>query len=82
MLFFSCRYVAKRRNASAATAVADKRRTFATIAAAVLLGLCFALWFVQVPDTYPQWIIRGRWLIATILYLLFYVFLGLSEPEV
>ena len=82
LLFLSFRYAARRRNAGVATHVADRRKTGAAIWAAALILVCFGLWFVQMPDTYSPWLIRGRWIVATILYLLFYIFHGLSDPEV
>ncbi len=81
VLFFVFRLLATRWNTGAPTAAAERRRLAATVAAAILFCVCVVLWFASVPETAPQPIIRGRWVVATLFYLSFYTCLGLSQPE-
>jgi hypothetical protein len=79
--FFLTRGVAVSRNKSAATDVAESRRRTGWIGALVFFVVCVILSFAPFPESTPPIIVEGRWWIAALLYLLFYCFLGYSEPE-
>jgi hypothetical protein len=81
VLFFLTRGWAVSRNKVVPADVAENRRRAGWIGALVLFALCVALTLAPFPESTPDTIVKLRWWTAALLYLLFYCFLGYSEPE-
>lgn len=81
LLFVVALKAAKRWNDGAPDATAQRRRRRFALAALVLICVNALIWLFPLPNTWPQWLILNIGPIATLIYLAFYVSLGLSEPE-
>lgn len=81
VLFFLSRSWVVSRNKVVPTNVAENRRRTGWIGALVLFALCVALSLAPFPEWTPSGIVELRWWTAILVYLLFYFFLGYSEPE-
>ena len=81
VLFFLTRGWVVARNKLLPADAAENHRRKGWIGALILFALCVVLSLAPFPELTPRVIVELRWWLAALLYLLFYGFLGYSEPE-
>gem|GEM_PF-3068697 len=80
-LFFIVRAAATRHSSSLAAARATRDRMIMGAAAAVLLVMLAVWTMAPLPEDLSPPLVLWRWRLAALLYILFYIALGGSEPE-